>query len=650
MSVINEEQLFSGLNPRQREAAKHTKGALLILAGAGAGKTKTIAHRISHLVHTGVSPSNILAITFTNKASQEMKERILAMLAKDPDLNRPVSLGEVPFVSTFHALGVHILREKHELAGVSRSFTILDRDDQKKMIREATTTVGYDTKEWEPSKVINAISRSKGNFITAEGFREKSEGSFFDDVIGNIWDKYEKLLKENNSLDFDDLLLKTALLLKRDEVREYYARVWTHIHIDEYQDTNKVQYEIARLLSSQTGNLCVVGDIDQNIYSWRGAELKNILNFEKDFPGATTILLEQNYRSTQTILTAANQIIQKNVWRKEKNLFTENGEGEKISLYAALNEGDEARSVAGKAGDLIKSGVDSSQIAVLYRANFQSRILEEAFLGYEIPYKLIGTRFFERAEVKDVLSYIRASLNPSSKPDIARIINSPVRGIGKTTLLRIFDNSLGDASPAIRAKVGSFYQLLERIAGFAKTNTPSKTVKFVLKETGLFDSLNTDKEEDRERLGNVEELATLAMRYDSLSPEEGIDRLLTDAALASDQDNIKENQNGVRLMTVHASKGLEFEYIFIVGLEDGLFPSDRGNVNPKSEEGEEERRLFYVALTRAKKKVFLSYAHSRTIFGSPQLNAPSEFIYDIDDELMERDGDEGGEPLVKIEF
>ena len=648
---------LQSLNPEQKDAVLHTDGPLLILAGAGAGKTKTITHRILHLIHEGIAPRNILAITFTNKAGNEMKERVEKLIREDTTLNLPIEMNEYPFVSTFHSLGVHILRQQAPSIGLPKHFSIFDRDDSKKAVREALSKADLDPKQYEPGKILSAISRQKGNMVTPKSFALASKNSHFADIISRVWSEYERILEREKALDFDDLILKTAILLRdNSSVREYYQNIWTHIHIDEYQDTNKVQYEIAKHLGDRSKNVCVVGDIDQNIYSWRGADIKNILNFEKDYPNAITILLERNYRSTQTILTAANRIIEKNVHRKEKRLYTENNEGDKISLYQAYNENSEARFVAKKAKELIASGVPADEIAVLYRTNFQSRALEEACISAEVPYQMLGTKFFERKEVKDVLSYIRASLNQDSMSDIKRIINSPKRGLGKTTLLKIFENKIDSLPAGTKKKVESFFSLLSRIQKIATISKPSDTVKYVIKETGIEAELSSRTEDDMERLMNARELATIASNYDLLSPEEGIEKLLTESALATDQDSldVEKQKKGIKMMTIHASKGLEFDYVFITGLEDGLFPSHKDNVPKDSEEGEEERRLFYVALTRARKKVFLSYAQVRTIYGSKQGTIPSEFVYDIDDELIETEESETNylddKPLFRIDF
>jgi DNA helicase II / ATP-dependent DNA helicase PcrA len=647
--------LFSpNLNSEQQKAVEATEGPLLILAGAGAGKTKTIVERIKHLVKRGVAPSNILAITFTNKAAKEMRERIERGIEADPAINRPISITERPFVSTFHSLGVHILREHSQLAGLRRTFAIFDRDDSKKAIKEALASLGLDPKTHEPGKIISIISREKGRGITAEEFGERGARGYMAEVVASVWPRYEQILKRDNALDFDDLLLKThGLLSKERSVRDYYQNIWRYIHIDEYQDTNRVQYEISKMIVGPEHNICAVGDIDQNIYSWRGAELKNILAFETDYPDALVITLEENYRSTKNILEAANTVIEKNKIRRKKNLFTGNSTGDKLTLSGTLDEVAEADFIAYTAEDLIKKGTPADEIAVLYRANFQSRVLEESFMHRGVPYQILGLGFFERKEVKDIISYLRAALEPENLADLKRIINTPTRGIGKTTLVKIFGGHEEDLPPAMKSKLANFRELLAKLGEYVRTKRVSETVSFIIQASGLEEEYKTSGEDGAARLENAYELVSFAARYDTLEPEEGVLQFLTDSALQSDQDEMKEEQKAVRLMTVHASKGLEFDVVFITGLEVGLFPHEKvteENLTP--EEREEERRLFYVALTRAKKKVYLSYAQLRTIFGRQQVNMPSEFISDIPDNLIEDNwtGGSGRKPLLEIDF
>jgi len=645
---------LEGLNDKQKEAVLQKDGPILIIAGAGAGKTKTIAHRILHLIKEGVSPENILAITFTNKASKEMRERVEKIISEDKTLNLPVYMTSKPFVSTFHSLGVFIIKENSRLIGLTRNFSIMDRSDSSKLVKECLKDLDIDPKQFEPNKILNIISREKGDLKSPTDYSDGSEknGYSLQAVTAKVWPLYEQKLAKEKALDFDDLLLKSYNILKNNkDVLEHYQNLWKYIHIDEYQDTNKVQYMTAKLLAQKNRNICVVGDIDQSIYSWRGADIQNILSFEEDYPEAKVILLEQNYRSTQTILSVANEVIKKNKMRREKNLFTNNPEGEKVSFYKGLNETEEARFIGKKAQELIGKGADPREIAVLYRANFQSRVLEEAFLSETIPYQVLGTKFFDRKEVKDVISFLRASVNPESLSDIKRIINVPVRGIGKVTVLKIFEGKRNELPAGVKEKVNGFFNLLARIKKEAEENKPSEVIKFIIKESGIELELQKGNDEDKERLENMRELATLAVKYDHLPRPEGIEKLLEEYALASDQDTLEKNKNAVKLMTIHASKGLEFDYVFITGLEEDLFPHQPvGKEEKTPEEMEEERRLFYVALTRARKKLFLTYTEMRTIFGSQQMNLPSQFLGDIDNDYLEEEKFEYREKIVYLEW
>lgn len=648
---------LESLNSEQKSAVLQIEGPLLILAGAGAGKTKTVTHRILHIAKQGIAPHQVLAITFTNKAAKEMRERVLKLIREDESLNMPVSFEEKPFVSTFHALGVHILKENSRLIGLNRHFTIFDKTDATSAVKAAVIEAGLDPKQFEPAKILRVISREKGNLTTVEAFTRLTSNEYFSNIVATVWKKYEEHLKKEQALDFDDLLLKTAILLRdHTEVLERYQSIWKYIHIDEYQDTNKVQYTIAKLLASKTRNLCVVGDIDQNIYSWRGADIKNIMDFEKDYPEAKVVTLEENYRSTKTILDTANAVIKKNKKRREKNLFTRQGAGEKIVMFEGYDEVEEAHYIAEKSNELIRGGVEPNEIAVLFRANFQSRILEEAFLAHSVPYQLLGTKFFERKEIKDALSYLRAALNPQGLADLKRIINEPPRGIGKVTLLKIFSGQEESLSGAVRDKIQSFRNVLAQIRDLATREKPSVVMKFVVTASGLEAEYKKGTDDDLERLENLQELVTLSTKYDHLPPVKfaaaveggaqslasdtsaasGLEKLIEEAALQSDQDEMKEAKNAVKLMTVHASKGLEFEHVFITGLEQDLFPHLKLSEERMSEsESEEERRLFYVALTRAKKRLYLTFAGVRTIFGSKRMNVPSEFLGDIADHNVE---------------
>jgi len=1028
---VNDKNNFLELNDAQKKAVETTEGPLLVLAGAGAGKTKTITYRILNLIQKGVAPENILAVTFTNKAAKEMGERVEKLLAKSLELNRPVSINSKPFVATFHGLGAFIIKENFQEAGVKKHFSIYDREDSKRITKAALLKNNYDPKQFEPGKILAIISREKGNFVTATEYFERAGHEYFGGIVAKVWQDYEMDLKKENALDFDDLLLVAAKLLQKEEIRKFYSNKWKYIHIDEYQDTNKVQYQIAEAIARDHQNICAVGDVDQClvsgtkikmadgklkpienikkgelilsnygsgdfrpaqitqkkerqfkgelikietsdgktltstsdhthfagyqlgktpqlyfnylmykrgfgwrigttqvhtkgqrkpvigfiqrsnqehadatwiiathktsnesriqeyifslkyqiptlpfvprkglsiggyihdknsikkifssfdteksalklladiglsrdyphhypqssnsnrrninvilcadrrgqtpmhrisihgndkegkrilensnfsvrsaksntknwrvetshsdygkaclmavkiaslfdnskiimearlggmkknirdgnslpclpassimpgmalftengydivskiyripnskikvfdldiekthnfiangilthncIYGWRGAHIKNILNFEKDYKNSKLVTLEENYRSTKTILEVANRIIEKNKLRMERKLTTQNGVGDKIGIFEALTENHEAQFIVEKAKELQKNGAKLSEIAVLYRANFQSRVLEEEFLAKDVPYQVLGTRFFERKEIKDILAFLRFCLNPESISDLKRIINVPPRGIGKTTLLKIVEGKEESLPAGMKIKMNSFRALLRNIKDFALENPPSKTILFIAKVVGLNENLEKT-DEGLERIENIKELAVLASRYDKMFSkneeldngnnwEAGIEKLLEDTSLISDQDGDKEEKDGVRLMTVHASKGLEFTYVFITGLEEGLFPHDRNqDDNVSEEEAEEERRLFYVAITRAKKKLFLSYAQTRTIFGSRGSNIPSEFVLEIPDEYLEQeflDYTPKRKPLLHIEF
>jgi len=644
---------LDSLNEKQKEAVLHTDGPLLIVAGAGAGKTKTITHRIIHLIHKGIAPESILAVTFTNKAAKEMKDRVTEMLEKmehgtndKGEKGRQYQIPGTPFISTFHSLGVHIIKENSHLIGLNKYFNILDESDSISIIKSIMKDHDIDPKQHEPRKIKSIISKSKGDFITVDNFNNGAS-SHLQSLVGMIWREYESRLKKEKALDFDDLLLESVLILKKyPEIKQKYQDKWKYIHIDEYQDTNEVQYEMTKLLIGKDDNICVVGDTDQNIYSWRGANIKNMLHFEKDFTNAKIIMLEQNYRSTKKIIEAANSIIEKNQFRVPKTLFTENVAGEEITVCEAFDEQSEAEYVANKIDEILKDN-NPEEIAILYRANFQSRILEEALLNKQIPYQVLGVKFFERKEIKDILSYIHTAFNKESLSDIKRIINVPARGIGKVTIAKLFANQLNDLPKNTQEKINNFYKLTDDIRLCVESHKPSESIKYIIEKSGLKEELSHGTSDEQERLENMMELVTLAVKYDDI--ENGIEKLLEDASLSSDQDTLMHKGKGVRLMTVHASKGLEFKYVFITGLEQDLFPHSKDGSRAK-EDNEEERRLFYVALTRARKKLFLTYATLRTIFGMKQVNSPSEFIYDIPAHLttFEQAYSSSGEKIVYL--
>lgn len=627
------------LTDSQKEAVTTTKGPLLVLAGAGSGKTRAITYRVLHLVASGEAlPEEILAITFTNKAAREMRERISALLNEHGLENAGADRGQRPLASTFHSLGVKILKENHREALLPKRFSIYDRSDSLKIIKESMTRAGIDLKVHPPSKILSLISRFKGQgLFPNENFDVSSS---FEALLARVWKEYEETLSKEGACDFDDLLLKAWRLLKdNEEVRNFYSERFKFIHIDEYQDTNEVQYKLTKLLSKNHQNLCVVGDADQNIYSWRGAKIQNILSFEKDYPNAKMVELGENFRSSKRIVELAEEVINKNTLRLPKTVFTNNPEGEKVSLYSAASETEEASFIAEKVRALMQDGQALDEIAVLYRTHFQSRVLEEKFLQNNIPYQVLGTKFFERKEVKDVLSFIEAARNRQSSTFLGRIINVPPRGIGKVTLLKILSGQKESLSGKVRESVDRFFNFLAEIEKKVEKDKPADVLRFVIERSGLKDHLEKGSDDDMERLLNIEELVSLASKYDSLPPQEGMEKLLEEASLSSDEKEIDDVKTGaVKLLTVHSAKGLEFDSVFVAGLEEGLFPIVRDG-KTSAEESEEERRLFYVAVTRARKRLFLSWAHSRMIYGSREINSPSSFLLDIESHLEPYEND-----------
>ncbi len=619
-------QHLDGLNHAQKEAVLATEGPISVLAGAGSGKTRVLTTRIYHLIKSGVPADRILAVTFTNKAAREMRER----------LSHQLSGGTLPLVVTFHGLGRELLERYGTRIGVPRYFSIFDRDDSKSAIKRILKEMDIESKELSPGYVLSRISKEKGEGRTADMFREKhGRTSFQARVIADVWPKYEEIVRKEKALDFDDLIsLPVRLLAEHDDIRAQAEQLFSHIHVDEYQDTNKLQGRLAGYLAAVHKNLFVVGDIDQTIYTWRGATIENLLEFEERYPNAQTIILAHNYRSTKTIVTAANQIIEKNQNRKDKHAVTDNEDGEQIRLHLARNAEAEALWVAREVRKAMRAGTMPEEIAVLFRTNFQSRTLEEAFLSEGIPYKVLGTRFLDRKEVKDVLAWVRLALEPSREADFMRAVQTPARGIGKVTIGKLLSGNREALRPGERAKVEAFEAVVQDLHETAKTAIPSAFVKLVIEKSGMATSLAQGGDEDQERLENAKELASLASRFDALSGEEGISAFLAESALAGDQDEIDRDpaKTGVTLMTVHAAKGLEFDTVFVTGLEEGLFPHQGYDEEKRDEE--EERRLFYVAVTRAKRRLALTMAHVRRIYGTDFASEPSSFIRDIDEGLI----------------
>lgn len=619
---------MENLNDKQKEAVMCTEGPLLIVAGAGAGKTKTIVERIIHLIKQGTKGENILGITFTNKAAAEMRERVESKIKE----------GSMPVLKTFHSLSVKIIRENAQAAGLSKSFSILDGGESDSRMKQALKNLGYDPKEIAPDKIKRIIAKAKQDLLTPESLEDNAKSSM-EEIASSVWREYEKECRKDGVLDFDDLLVVCYKLLTRPDIRNFYHQTFKYVHVDEYQDTNNLEYNIVKMLVGPDRNLCVVGDADQNIYGWRGANIQNILRFERDWPGAKIVFLEQNYRSTKTILELANHTIEKNTLRIPKILRTENEDGEQATYVVTYNEMAEGHYVANECLNLIASGIRPEDIAILYRANFQSRVIEEAMLGNSVPYTVLGVRFFDRKEVKDLISYLRAGMDKSILGEVKRIINSPARGLGKVAVAKIFSEQLDTLPPKTKLTVLNFYKILDDLFDFMQKNPPSATVKYAITRSGLEADLSDNTDSGVERLENLEELVTLAKKFDHLGNVEGMTAFLDEAALHSDADTLdKAKSTGVRLMTVHSSKGLEFDTVFIVGLEMDLFPHSRVREAMRVEDKEEERRLFYVALTRAKRKLYLSTANVRTIYGNREFRIPSEFLTGLPSELIKFEG------------
>ncbi|HVW82981.1 MAG TPA: UvrD-helicase domain-containing protein [Candidatus Paceibacterota bacterium] len=639
---------LDGLNPAQKEAVLATEGPLSVLAGAGSGKTRVLATRIYHLIRQGVPGGQILAVTFTNKAAREMRERVRALLGvediryKSKEVRRDsLSLTtydlELPFVATFHGLGRELLERYGTLIGVPRHFSIYDRADSERAVAEALKALDAGATELSPRAILARISKAKGEGLSAAAFAAGQRG-FAAGIAAQAWQRYEEKLRAEKALDFDDLILLPVRLLEEyPQARALAQARWRYLHIDEYQDTNALQGRLANLLAAKHHNLFVVGDIDQCIYTWRGASIENLLEFDRAYPEAKTLLLERNYRSSGTIVEAANAVIEENKNRKKKRSTTENAAGEKIRLHAAPSAEAEAAWVARAIGGLMRAGEAPEEIAVLYRTNFQSRALEEGLLAAGIPYRLLGTRFFERREVKDALAWMRLALEPAREADKLRAAQAPPRGIGKVTLAKLAAGKRGELRASDAAKVAAFEAVVAELAQAAEALAPSAFAQLVVEKSGL-GKLAEGNDEERERFENIRELAGLAARHDAMPGKEGIAAFLAESALASDQDEMdrKEDRRGVTLMTVHAAKGLEFGTVFVAGMEEGLFPHGGADAEAGRDE-EEERRLFYVAMTRARRRLILTLAYVRKIYGADCLSEPSSFLREIPQGLLEYD-------------
>lgn len=655
MSSKNE--LLANMNTRQKEAVMHTEGPLLLMAGAGSGKTRVLTHRIAYLIEEkNVNPWNILAITFTNKAAREMKERVNQLLG---------SGGEDVWVSTFHSMCVRILRRDVDQIGYSRNFTIIDTSEQNTLMKRVLKELNIDPKKYDPRSILGAISNAKNELLTPADY-ENQQGSLFEQIVGRCYALYQKELRNNQCMDFDDLIMNTIRLFKENEdALQFYQRKFHYIHVDEYQDTNHAQYTLVNLLADRFKNLCVVGDADQSIYGWRGANMQNILDFEKDYPDAAVILLEQNYRSTQTILNAANQVIKNNRNRPDKNLWTENRAGEKITYYRGDSERDEARFIVSEMQKQIADkGRKFGDFAVLYRTNAQSRVIEEMLLKANVPYTMVGGRkFYDRKEIRDILAYLSAIANPSDSLSLERIINVPKRGIGATSVekLREFASlhewslleaamnvDLANISGKAGKELGSFGMMMDQFAQMIPYLSVTELTKEILDKTGYKqDLINQNNLESQSRLENLEEFLTVTQEFDKRfeaqneddadAPEEKLTVFLNDLALLSDVDSYEEESSQVTLMTLHAAKGLEFPVVFLIGLEENIFPLSRALM--EESELEEERRLAYVGITRAEEELFLTNAFSRTLYGRTQYNRPSRFVEEIEQDLLQSLGE-----------
>ncbi|WEY92783.1 DNA helicase PcrA [Bacillus subtilis] len=642
-------QLLSGLNPVQQEAVKTTDGPLLLMAGAGSGKTRVLTHRIAYLMaEKHVAPWNILAITFTNKAAREMKERVESILGPGAD--------DI-WISTFHSMCVRILRRDIDRIGINRNFSILDTADQLSVIKGILKERNLDPKKFDPRSILGTISSAKNELTEPEEF-SKVAGGYYDQVVSDVYADYQKKLLKNQSLDFDDLIMTTIKLFDRvPEVLEFYQRKFQYIHVDEYQDTNRAQYMLVKQLAERFQNLCVVGDSDQSIYRWRGADITNILSFEKDYPNASVILLEQNYRSTKRILRAANEVIKNNSNRKPKNLWTENDEGIKISYYRGDNEFGEGQFVAGKIHQLHSSGKRKlSDIAILYRTNAQSRVIEETLLKAGLNYNIVGgTKFYDRKEIKDILAYLRLVSNPDDDISFTRIVNVPKRGVGATSLEKIASYAainglsffqaiqqvdfIGVSAKAANA-LDSFRQMIENLTNMQDYLSITELTEEILDKTEYREMLKAEKSiEAQSRLENIDEFLSVTKNFEQKSEDKTLVAFLTDLALIADIDQLdqKEEESGgkdaITLMTLHAAKGLEFPVVFLMGLEEGVFPHSRSLM--EEAEMEEERRLAYVGITRAEQELYLTNAKMRTLFGRTNMNPESRFIAEIPDDLLE---------------
>ncbi len=645
------EDIINNLNEKQREVVAITNGPILIIAGAGSGKTRTLTHKVAYLIkEKKVSPQNILAVTFTNKAAGEMKERIIKLLS---DKNHIPSKYNLPLIGTFHSICAKILRREIGKLGYEGSFNIIDDHDQMSLMKKMFARLEISKEQFHPRAILEAISKAKNSLVDSHQFSLGPEG-YFEEVVSRLYSEYQGELKKNNSLDFDDLIMFTVKIFQKfPEILEKYQNQFHYILVDEYQDTNHSQYLLVNLLAEKRRNICVVGDDWQSIYGWRQADIKNILDFEKDYPEAKVVSLEQNYRSTQVILDAAYGVISQNVFRKDKNLWTKKEGGQLITSYEAEDEAEEADFVAREI--LKSSGEKYSDFVVLYRTNAQSRILEEIFLKRSIPYKIVGgIKFYQRKEIKDIVSYLRFIKNPKDYLSLERIINEPRRGLGNKTIekwikiakennldllqvgtrLANIDNDIKKITSSKLEDISKFCEFISRMKETMDRIDLADFIQKVFSESGYEKYLQDGTMEGEMRWENVKELITVAQKYDKeeISNEQKMDEFLEEVALAIDADKGEEAKDSVYLMTLHSAKGLEFSTVFIVGLEEGILPHSRSMLSQI--EMEEERRLMYVGITRAKEKAYLCFTRQRNIFGSTQVNPPSRFLSEIPGHLI----------------
>lgn len=622
---------IDNLNPKQKEAVLHKDGPMLVLAGAGSGKTKVLTSRIAYLIDNGVSPANILAITFTNKAAHEMKERVINLVGYDANYIQ---------ISTFHLLGLKIIKENYEFLGYDKNFIILDSDDTLTIVKKLMKELNMNPKFYNAKQIRNKISSAKNELITPEKFKKIE----FDTQVVTLYKKYCQKLKQGNSVDFDDLLILPIKLFEiSPNILESYQERYKYLLIDEYQDTNEAQYVFSKMLAAKYRNIFVVGDNDQAIYAFRGANFKNILNFEKDYPDCKTILLEENYRSTQTILNAANSVIKHNKKRKDKNLWSNNDIGEKIKYIKTDDEKAEGEFVTKEIKKLVnEKKVSYDDIAILYRTNAQSRSIEEAMLKANIPYKIIGSfYFYNRKEIKDLLCYLRLINNPKDDVSLMRVINVPKRGIGNVTIGHITDaaeqNNISMFEAITSGKELAFKQIIENLQKTCQNLSLTEMVEEVLEKSGMKEELTKEKTLENEiRLENLEEFKSITKNYEEEFGEISLDDFLNEISLVSDVTEHTDGTNKVSLMTTHAVKGLEFDYVFIIGMEEGIFPHYNSIMEGTNDAIEEERRLCYVAITRAKKDLWIINCKKRLLYGQTQCNAPSRFIAEIDQKYIEQ--------------